>query len=1679
VNSTKVKKRKHRFLRRTLRVLFVIFLFFFLIVLFIRSSFGQNLIIDRATAYVSSKTNTKIAVDKAFITYNGNLRLEGVFLEDKKGDTLVYSNYLEADIPLLGTIRGTKFGVERLEWNGLKATIVREDTIAGYNFQFLIDAFVTDTLSNSSEKKNIEAANPKIVLKNIFLKNIDITYKDIPLGIISENNIDELQVDMKKVDLEKMIFKATNLELTNSSIDYNQSYPQITTTTTTEVILPKLTAEKINIANTNLVYTDEQLQFFLDSYIYDFSITQPKINLEESIYDIRKVVVRKSDIAIKIKEDTTKNVVKETDDKNFEWPNISLNIAEIDLDQNKFSYVANNKIIEEQIFDPNAIALHNFNLNAKDIAYKDQSSSINLVDLNFKESSGFELMQLHFLGSATNKNIAIRNFNFRTPKSNTSGVFDLEYKSLSQFIRNPEESKFNLELPQFQLSVKDFLSLQPTLKKNTYINTLSNKTLHGILFLNGGFNTINLSKLNLAWGKNTKIVAQGYLKNTTNIKNLTIHLPTFKAETTREDIAQLLDEKNLGVQLPKTIKLYGEADGTLENISANLHVNSSQGNIKLVGTLTNKEVTNLKTKISIVDYNVGQLLQNEAFGELSLSLKADAKGSSINNLTAAIDTEVSKFNYNKYPIKDLILNANFNKGQGEILSNYKDKNLNLKLKGDVKLDSINTTANLDVDLVGANLQGLQIMKRNIKTGMNVSLNYNGNLNRYKIGADVNDGVVVYDNRTYLIGNIKAKAYVDKDTTSVFLKNRALNVTLESNTDPETFSIALQDHLKSYFVTKDTPTESTKKPVKLNFEAKIVQTPLFSDVFLVNLKDIDTVSVLANFDEKYRKLDAKIIAPHINYGGNEIDSLNLLMNTNQKDFNFKLGFNGISANPINIPKTSVTGYQNGSELLLNFSGYHKEETLMNVDAKLLVDKNRSVFSVNPNNLILNKHVWSIPEENEVILENLNTLLFKDFKITKGNQSIKITDKLDSIQKNHVALVYKNFKITEVFNYLNPDKEIAKGILNGNFVLEQPFKNTGIVANLDVSQLALLNTNFGELTIDAKSLGSSKYDFNANLSGGEVGANLTGDYFVANDDANLNLDLKISDFKMKALNTLSLGEVKEAEGSFSGDFKLRGKISKPVYNGELNFKNAALKVTKLNTKFTLLSEQLKVDNNGLTMSNFTVLDAKQNKLILSGAIKTKSFINPSFNLNLKAKNFRVLNAKKEDNESLYGIATFDADAKLKGDLQIPKLTADISMGAGTNVTYVLPSSYANIEDRDGVVVFVNRKKPDAILTQTEEQVAIVNGFDINTKLKVNKEASVTVVIDKDTGDNFKVAGDGEFLFNMKPNGKIGLTGTFEVAKGHYELNLYGVVNRKFSLAPGGKVTWSGDPFNASINASAIYNLETAAAPLMASQISNEDPSVKNRFKQVLPFNVYLNIDGELLQPEISFNLQMPEDSRGAIGGQVYGRVQQVNQQEEELNKQVFSLLVLNRFYPNSGSDGSAGGFATIARDNLNDAVSGQLNAFSNKVLGNSSIELDFDLNSYTDFQGTTETDRTQLGVTAQKKLFDDKLTVRVGSDVDLQGSNSSSQTSPLIGNVSLEYKLTEDGRYRLRGFRRSEFENVIDGQTIVSGIAVVFTQEFNEFKEMWNAIFRSQTKENNNKEEKEEKENNGKETKQQDK
>ena len=133
-------------------------------------------------------------------------------------------------------------------------------------------------------------------------------------------------------------------------------------------------------------------------------------------------------------------------------------------------------------------------------------------------------------------------------------------------------------------------------------------------------------------------------------------------------------------------------------------------------------------------------------------------------------------------------------------------------------------------------------------------------------------------------------------------------------------------------------------------------------------------------------------------------------------------------------------------------------------------------------------------------------------------------------------------------------------------------------------------------------------------------------------------------------------------------------------------------------------------------------------------------------------------------------------------------------------------------------------------------------------------------------------------------------------------------------------------------------------------------------------------------------------------------------------------------------------------MSQLLSDQLNNFSNQLFGDSGFEVGFEVDSYTNGQGGKS--QTELNVSAQQTLFNDRLIVQVGSQFDVEGNSQTSQNAgAILGNVSIEYTLTEDGRFKIRAFRKNQFESVIDGQLVVTGLGVVFNREFNNFGQLW--------------------------------
>ncbi|MDT0295055.1 translocation/assembly module TamB domain-containing protein [Mesonia ostreae] len=1668
------EKKKKSTLKKVLRIIaksfLVLLIILVLLLLFIRSPWGQGIIVDKVTNYVSNKTETKVEIEKLFITFTGDISIKGLFLEDKKGDTLIYTKSLEADIPLWSILKKNEINIDDVRIEELTANVIQKDSLSGFNYQFLIEAFAGDSTQTEEVKEDPNAEPYTFSLGTLALEKINLNYQDEVAGTFLKLKLKELEVKGKKLDLDKSIYELKYVRLSQTSVSYQQTKPLVSEEQDT-VPLPQLAIGEIELKNVSAVYDakPDDLKAIID--LEDFFAEVPMINLQEQQVEINNLKLHNSLVDIKTgkpKEEVQEKVEEEATPDNGFWPDWEVKVSDVDFEDNTIAFRQAEEKTKPGEFNPLAFKLQNFNLLAEKLQLsKDETAVVNLDALSFAEAGGFRLKELSTQISLNKKRLEVNNLKAATRKSKLNGNIKMSFASLQNFIENPEKASFQISVPNFKVDAKEVYYFSPELRQNEEFKKIAAKNFYGKINTSGTLANLELKNTKLNWGNKTSVIATGNLKNVTDTDNLMFDIQQFNINSVKEDILVFASEEELGISLPETVQIDGQLKGGLDRLSAKAQMTIPEGVVNVNGSFRNDNQLAFDTKLETIDLDLGKILQMPELGKVSLVLEGSGSGKDMNSLDATLDSQFTQLTYNDYDLSAIKLDGKIVNGTGDVNLVFKDKNVNLKLDSHIILDSVAPKLDFNAKMEGIDLYALGFTKKDIKAKVYVDGHFEGNSENFNAQINITDGVVVYDEKPYYLGDIAMNTQVTKDSTALAIDGSFLKTRLNSNASPDQIMKALQHHANHYF--KETlHNDSIPHFVNLKMETTITESPIMTDVFLDGVKEMDTIYFKVDFDEEKEDLKAKVSLPRLVYQNNRLDSLQINIDSNSEEANFSAGFGNLEAGPLAIDKTAISGSLTQDTLYVDFNSYAKGEKLFRIQSEMTRDNDNLYFRINPSDLILNKEPWEMPNSNKISISK-EAILFKDFVMSRNSQEIKLSDDLGETEE-HLGIALKNFELSTFMSYLNPDEYLASGTVNGDFKILNPLGNWGLVADMGIDDFEAVEVPLGKLQLTANSVSHEKYDFNLDVQGDNIDLNVGGDYITQNTGPELNLNVDLNKLAMVVLEGFSGEALKESKGSMAANFKIDGPLDDINYKGEVNFNDAEFFVSMLNSKFSLNEDIIKVDNEGIYFNKFSISDAQSNDFTVNGDILTKEITDPTFDLSIKANDFEALNSTIEDNELYYGKVVFDVDATVKGKMSFPKVNAKLTVDEKTNATYVLPEAQVDIVERDGVVIFVNKEDPNAILTRHNEDdvTAVITGIELNTELIIEPNSTFNIILNQRTGDNLQVVGEGNLFFNIERSGRTTLTGRYEISDGHYEMSLYNLVKRKFDIAPESSVSWSGDPMNANLDVRAIYDIKTSASGLMASQTSGESTSEQNKFKQRLPFMVYLNVKGELNKPILEFSLDMPQDERGAIGGAVYGRISQLNQQEDELNKQVFSLLVLNRFFPQSGTDGSGGGAATVARDNLNQALSDQLNVFSDKLTGDTGIELNFGLESYTDYQGSSPESRTDLNISASKKLLNDRLVVTAGSEVGVQGESRPGEDNPVIGNVSIEYLLTENGRWRLRGFRKSEYENIIDGQVFVSGIALIFTREFNKFSELFEKEIKKEEEAQKQKEEKEEEE-----------
>src|SRR5450432_3961052 len=150
-----VARKKKSLLAKTGRVLlWIIASLIFLIILvliLIQTPPVQNFARKKIVSYLEHKLKTRVAIGKLDVKFPTALLLQDVYIEAQDKDTLLYGGELKVDISMLKLLK-SEIEIQEIALNNITAKVKRLPPDSTFNFQFIMDAFMSKEIKPSSTK---------------------------------------------------------------------------------------------------------------------------------------------------------------------------------------------------------------------------------------------------------------------------------------------------------------------------------------------------------------------------------------------------------------------------------------------------------------------------------------------------------------------------------------------------------------------------------------------------------------------------------------------------------------------------------------------------------------------------------------------------------------------------------------------------------------------------------------------------------------------------------------------------------------------------------------------------------------------------------------------------------------------------------------------------------------------------------------------------------------------------------------------------------------------------------------------------------------------------------------------------------------------------------------------------------------------------------------------------------------------------------------------------------------------------------------------------------------------------------------------------------------------------------------------------------------------------------------
>ncbi|MDR6241674.1 translocation/assembly module TamB domain-containing protein [Aureibacter tunicatorum] len=1605
----------------------------------------RRILLNKGELFLQKKLHTEFTVDDIRIDWPNRIIIENLYLPTPQNDTLAHIGLLDAKIHLLDLL-DKEIKTHHLIARNVSGTLIRKDSI--FNFQFIIDAFSSNEVKKKETSSSKSGTALKISPHNIDLQNIQFNMLDDVSGLDMKVNAGKLGMDKGHINFYTKKYYVDNTFCNNISVDMS-----ISKQTNNSQIQSKTTnpLDSINIINTHdFIVLVKNIDF--NNISYNLDLPDTKLNLKTSLsnatgkkikVNISKATthadlfeVEKPNIQLQMdippssptSKKTTSNSTNSFSWSNFPWQTEikSFNITEGEFKMDNISYPDTSKSM-----DFNHLNLTNMNIEWKDMYIFNDNYRMNLVHSSFMEKSGLFLKEFKLKGEILKEKATFEDIEIFTNNSKIQSKLLISYDNIDDVFlaKNLKSPRLNLTINPSTINLKDISYL--------FSNKFINDSSKSVIKAKGTIKKSNSS----AEAKNILLTLNdsSIMKLSVNVTNPfdslkkmgidakldTLHLRKIDLEPFMPD--------NLSINLPKTINGKLKIDGNYNSLKSGLRLFTEYGSVTVKTRMVNGYFIN---DLSLNQINLKEILENESLGYLNFhGIASGYVGSKLYNIhlkSIIKNIEFNKYNYTNIHINSLLNPEKVNALITSVESGNK-MNLSLDLDSLKYIPAINLSGNIDdLDIITSEKGDTSVLKTTFKAKSNgISLlKNNSNLDISTFSFHQGKNKIDFE-------NLNAQINLDSMKANMLISSPFLEMDFNSiGSLPN-----ITEQLKHLFQTRQFAHDSLlqdNSSSSYSLNGKIKSDFLLKTGYLDFLDTLSNIDFTSKFNQKSELFNLNISMPSLSIDSIEFDSTNLTLSNHKKKIELNYITKDISVqDSINLGQIQFEGKYINDTSNYRFQIINKKkQNRVDIKGKLITN-NGDIINTFNDKMIISKRLWEIPKNNEIKIDS-NGVSFQHFKITSGESYIEIEDSILHNKNKFLSVKINQIDLDSITYIPEIDKWLVGGELSTK-ISQSKKEVTGLV---EINHLGFLNNRIGNLSLDLKTDTVQNITYNLHTS---LISKITAiKSHVSFSKDNINGYLNINNLNLNKLCQFPPfnNYVKDTEGMVNAQLTIKGKSDAPEINGFLELKEIKSTYKDLNSPLYIKYNKILFEDRKVEINDLTIEDNQKHTIKANGIIDLEKLSDPEFNIKTVADNFTVMKSTEKDNPIYYGDLIISNKSEITGKLSKLEVQTTTTIEKGSHVYYVnSESGLSKIESSEGIVYFTNQLDTVTNIPENSEWQNFPKlslDLDLKANISINQETKISIILDPISQDQINIEGGGNLSFLYGNNNS--LTGTFEVNEGSYQLRLYGIIDKTFNLKKGSTVTWTGDPLNPDLKLTALYKIRTSPYPLLTLNSNSAAPD--NATTKSQTFYVLMYINGTPEKPEIKFELEYPDNIPGNTADPtIQAAINEVNSSPNQVNKQAFSLILFQTFASSSLLE--SGGTSSI-KGTLSSFVTQQLNNISSDLLKTKGTELNFNFDTYDEYSEAGRQGRSDLNVSVKQRLFNDRLTIQVGSYIRLNDTENSNDVNSIAGNVEIEYKITEDGKYAVRIYREQAAELVFSPDVIKTGFFFIYKKIIEEKK-----------------------------------